>query len=123
MKKKLLGKYDIAIIIAVLAVCLGSFLLSRQSGGSLNAQVLVGGEVFETLNLEQIEEPVRIITPTEPQTVIIAEKGCIYFESSQCENQLCVRSGRLTRKGAAAVCLPAGVVITIKGGTVDAVTY
>ena len=42
------------------------------------------------------------------------------FESSDCPDQICVRSGKLSRAGESAGCLPAVVVIKVESGLGDA---
>lgn len=125
MQKTLIKKNDILLVAVLAAVCAAALCLLRFSGASLTAVVTVDGRVIEAAELDKVEESYTVVTDTVPQTVIRFERSAVYFESSQCENQLCVKAGRLTRRGATAACLPAKTVITIVDGkkTVDAVTY
>lgn len=125
MKRKLLAKADMWVLAAVVLLCGGAWLWQqRPSSEALTAVITVNGEVLQTVNLDGVGAPYEIVTPTVPETVIGVEKGAVCFKSSQCENQLCVHSGRLSKKGTAAACLPAGVVITVTGGSgLDAITY
>lgn len=56
--------------------------------------------------------------------VLLAEPGGISFEYSSCPDQTCVRTGKLTRAGQAAVCLPARISVRLEGGeqAADAMT-
>ena len=47
---------------------------------------------------------------------IISENGAIWFEFSGCPDQICVRTGKLSRASESAACLPAGVVIKVESG-------
>lgn len=125
MQKLLIKKNDIIVIAVIAAVCIAALCLMSFTDNPLTAVVTVDGNVIETVELDKVEDSYTITTDTIPSTVIRVENSAIYFESSECENQLCVHSGKLTRRGATAACLPAKTVITIIDGkkTVDAVTY
>ena len=124
MKTRLLKKADIITVLIIIIICVSAVLFMRYTGGGLNARITVDGNVIETVDLNTVEKPYTIITETIPETEITVENGAIYFSRSECENQFCVGSGKLTSKGATAVCLPARVVITVTADkSVDAVTY
>ena len=124
MKTGLLKKADIVTASIIILVCIAAIAFARLSGGGLTAQVTVDGKLLESIDLNSVETAYTIVTGTSPETEITVEKGAIYFSRSECENQYCVGSGRLTSKGATAVCLPAKVVITVTADkSVDAVTY
>ena len=124
MKTRLLKKADIVTASIIILVCIAAIAFARLSGGGLTAQVTVDGRLLESIDLNSVETAYTIVTGTSPETEITVEKGAIYFSRSECENQYCVGSGRLTSKGATAVCLPAKVVITVTADkSVDAVTY
>ncbi|MBQ4245486.1 MAG: NusG domain II-containing protein [Clostridia bacterium] len=125
MKIGLIKKADIFIIAGVVLICvLGIILLRSGDSGKLTAVITVDGEVYESVDLSKVDSPYEITTPTVPRTVIAVEKNAVYFRSSECENQLCVKSGILDRGGETAVCLPAKVVVTVRAQrNVDAVTY
>ena len=122
-ENKLIRKTDIIIIISVIFAA-GIFILLMRSGDeALTAVISVDGEVVERINLDEVKGKKEIIPGTDPAVVIAAEKGTIYFESAECPDKICVRSGKLSRRGDTAVCLPSKTVITVTGGNVDAVTY
>lgn len=120
---KLIKKTDIVIIFCVIliaAVFLGFF---KSSDGKRIAEISVGGKVTETINLDDVTQRTEIIPETNPRVVIVAENGEIYFESAGCPDKICVSSGRLRRRGDTAVCLPAKTVVSVTGGSADAITY
>lgn len=122
---KLLKKSDIILAATLAVICAAALIFMGSSEQSLTATVSVDGEVYEVIEISKLESELVIVTPTDPETVIKANKNAVWFESSQCENQLCVNSGKLSKNGAAAACLPAKTVITVEGAEkpVDAVTY
>jgi len=122
MPHKLLGKKDIIVILAVLAVAFAFLIFPKLSGGERRARVIVDGTVIREINLDAGEQA-RIVTDTSPRTVIVAGVGEIKFESADCPDKICVRTGALKNNGDTAVCLPAKVIVTVTGRSVDAVTY
>ncbi len=123
MDKKLFRKADIIIILAVLVIA-GVFLLWQYSpADNLRAVITVDGKTVGTLDLGKITGEKVIIPDTSPKVKIVAEKGSIRFDEAECRDKICVSRGKLYRKGDTAVCLPSKTVITITGGSVDAMTY
>lgn len=125
MNKKLFSLRDIILAVIVICVCAAVYFVSGSAGKGLTVTVTVSGETVHTAKLDNVKEPYFFKTETVPETVIRISSDGVCFESSECENQLCVKSGTLTRAGSTAVCLPAGTSITLtseKDG-VDAVTW
>ena len=113
-KKIKLKKGDIITVAAVLIVCAILFVFSRPSGEAV-AQITVDGAVVYEAALSDIKEPENITLTNG--VVVTAEQGAIYFSYSPCAGHDCVRTGRLTRAGQCAVCLPQKTVIKITGKT------
>lgn len=69
------------------------------------------------------EDTVRTVDGNDGIAVVIAvEGGSVRFVSSGCPDQICVRSGSLTKAGDTAACVPAGVSVRLMGeAEVDAV--
>lgn len=111
MKKyKTVRKADIilALVIAAAALCLIFF--QPKNGGDVTAQITYNGKVVETIKLKEVENE---YTLKYGSAVILVENGAISFESSGCPSQDCVRSGKLTRGGQAAACIPNRVMISL----------
>ena len=120
--KKLFVKTDFLIIISVLILSLLLFIPNLSGKDRLTAQILVDGEIVEESNLAEVTEPrtLKIRDGVE----ILSENGKICFSQARGEDELCVKSGWLSKKGQTAACLPERVVITIKGtDKTDMMTY
>ena len=124
MSLKLVRKADL-IIVAVIIIVAGFLLLKNYSSKEekLIAEIIVDGRLYETVDLSSVNEQNRYILDTDPQVVIMAENGQIWFEKSDCPDKVCVKSGKLKHKGDTAVCLPAKTIVTILGSDLDALTY
>lgn len=60
------------------------------------------------------------------KSTIIIENGEAWFEHSDCENKICVESGKISSPNQWAACLPNGIIIYIEGkennGSLDAIS-
>ena len=53
------------------------------------------------------------IFDTGTNTVIIKD-GEVFVQKADCKNQVCVKSGKISKKGESIVCLPNKVIVEIK---------
>ena len=126
MKKRVfISKSDIIIIVAVL-VCAALLLIpSALKKDRLTAEICINGRVEHTIELNEVEKEYDIPIGGRIPVTVTAGRGYICFKESECPDKLCVKSGRLYRNGQTAACLPARVVISVKGSgkAPDAITY
>ena len=47
---------------------------------------------------------------------VVIGDGCATITDADCPDRLCVQRGRIDRSGQTVVCLPHGVVVTVRGG-------
>lgn len=98
MQRRFIKKADIALIAVVL--CVGAALLIWRflpSNGKNEAVIYAGGEVYRRVTLDKSAD--MTITPdTDPKVVIKIKDGAVWFESAECRDKLCVKSGKLTRR-------------------------
>lgn len=45
---------------------------------------------------------------------IIIKNGIVYMEEASCKNQVCVKTGEISKKGESIICLPNKVIVEIK---------
>lgn len=120
--KRLFGRLDALLIAGILLLAALPAALYFAQPKSVRANIYVKGELYQTVPLD-ID---RDFTVTGNLPVVIrVEKGGIWFLSSPCHDQVCVRTGLLTRGGSTAACLPAAIVIRLTGDgkESDGVTY
>lgn len=126
MKRRgFIGKRDIIIVAAVL-VCAALLLIpSALKKDRLTAEIFVNGKTEYTIELNEVEEEYDISIKDRLPVTITVGRGYIFFKESECPDRLCVKSGRLYKNGQSAACLPARVVISVKGSekAPDALTY
>lgn len=108
--KKLVTKWDFAVISVILLVSLSLFTFRpKETGGT--AIIRVDGKEYKTVNIKN-EEKAEI---TVNGVSIVYGGGEIYIKDSSCRDKICVNSGRLSNKGQSAVCAPNRVSVEISG--------
>ncbi len=105
---------DFVIIAAVLALAaaLTAWIALGTSDGQLYAEVWQDDVLVERVKLT--DETDREIDLDGHNVIVLAGKTA-RMESADCHDQVCVRTGTLTRAGQVAVCLPNRVILKIVG--------
>lgn len=114
----------VALGVVLLAAALALGLWRGPSSG-LSATISVDGRVTETVDLSRLTGPeVRALTGNGYTLHLRLSPDGAEVLDSDCPNQVCVRTGRISRAGQSIVCLPARISVTLTGGAengVDAV--
>lgn len=120
--KKLFGRVDIFIIISVLVLSFLLFIPNLLNNTALTAIVYSDGEIVAKINLDRVDEEYTF--SPKPGTEITVKKNKISFSDACCKDELCIKSGWLSKKGQTAACLPERIVISIEGtDKTDMITY
>lgn len=123
---KLLKPIDLILIAVLLLGGAGFWFYTKQSTKSATAVVYIGGEVYRKIELEKVDKVYELDLPCEPKATLLVENGSVCFEHAECSDKVCVNTGKLTKRGDTAVCLPAGVVVTVENGEeseIDVLVY
>lgn len=119
--RRLLQRFDIAVITAVLAVAALAFFCTRHTDRGTYATVTVNGKTERVLDLS-VDTTVQL--DTEPRVTLIVKNGTVRFADALCPDKICERTGALKNAGDTAACIPAKTVVTVTGErSVDAVVY
>ncbi|MEL1134770.1 NusG domain II-containing protein [Desulfitobacterium sp. THU1] len=115
-------KGDFIIILVVLLVGIGATLpwLWNKVNPSKPADERIavitrGGKEMARVDLSDVQESQRFHYEDGIEVTILAEDGTIKFEQAGCPDQICVKTGTLTKKGDIAVCLPSETIVVIEG--------
>lgn len=110
---------DIVAAVAVLLLAaLGGLLLrgrAPQRAGEQIAAVYQDGRLVREIDLMSLEEPLVFSIEGDYCNTVVAEKGRIRVESSNCPGENCVHTGWISQPGRVIVCLPNRVEIRITG--------
>ena len=121
-ERQLLGKADIFLFLILAALCIAICAPFFLKKGDVKAKIIYDGEVVEEINLSKNADNYVL---NIGRCKIAVEKNEIYFKDSPCPDKVCVKTGRLSKSGQFASCVPEKVTIILKGGEKlpDAVTY
>lgn len=103
---------DLWVIVVVLVLALGAFAL--RTGGDDRAHSVTVVASGETRTLPLSQATTFALAGEDGMTVTVAiQDGAVRFAESDCPDRVCVHSGWLSRPGAAAACVPAGVTLQV----------
>lgn len=93
--------------------------------GQVRAEIYYYSSLVKTVDLSEANDGFFSLPQNENVVFQISEGG-IEFYRSDCPDKICIKSGRLSRAGQSAACLPNGIIIKIvpkkqDGGQVDIV--
>lgn len=114
------GDFIIIGAVLLLAAALTALMAQNTAGERLYAEVWQNDALVERVALT--DETDRTIDLDGHNVIVLAGKtACV--ESADCHDQVCVRTGTLTRAGQVTVCLPNRVVLKLVGetGEIDAI--
>ncbi len=114
--KKAFGikKGDVVLIVSLGLICVLLFALPLFSADKVAvAAVWHNGEKIQEIDLSTVNESYEL---TVGGCVLLVEEGSIRFSDADCPDKLCVRSGKLSKNGDTAACVPNKVVVVIENG-------
>ena len=111
--KKLITKKDFILVIIVLVVGFAGLILVNSSDKGKTATIKVDGKEFETILLQN--DTLINVNGVE----IVVENGEIYVTDSTCSDEVCIRSGGISKSGEGIICAPNRVSIEIDGKNTD----
>lgn len=120
-KQKFLKSGDCIVLVAVAAAAVllllcGKLLYPAAVNGAV--EITVNGELYESFPLQE-NRTLTVKAPDGGYNTIIFENGAVRIADADCPDRLCVKQGSIQRHGQTVVCLPHGLVITVKNGETD----
>nr|WP_297173080.1 NusG domain II-containing protein [uncultured Agathobaculum sp.] len=114
------GDFVIAGVVLAIAAAVALVLALGQDSGQLYAEVWQDNTLVERVALDSATD--RTIDLDGHNIIVLSGKTAA-IQSADCNDQVCVRTGTLTRAGQVAVCLPNRVVLRLTGETdgIDAI--
>lgn len=118
-ERKFVTKKDILLIAAAVIVCLLLFAVKYAVSRSTSCTAVIykNGEIYRTVDLSEVKTSYTIDLHTDPDAVLLVEPGAISYKTAKCRDKICVKTGKLTRPGQAASCLPSKTTVIIKGSS------
>ncbi|KXZ40323.1 hypothetical protein SAMN05661008_00124 [Alkalithermobacter thermoalcaliphilus JW-YL-7 = DSM 7308] len=122
-------KGDIVLVILILFISLGMLFVMNNQKDDENEkyiQIVVDGNVYKTIHLKDknYSQQIKVNTVYGENTVLVHDFG-VSVTSSNCKDQICVKTGHITKKGQIIACLPHRLYVKITGKQekVDVISY
>lgn len=124
---KLIKKADIILIVLLLLICAALLIPKQFDKTPVKAVVYKDGKVVKEIDLSSVKEPYDFDLGSTPKAVLKVENGSICYSYADCHDKLCINSGKLSKPGDTAACLPSKTLVVIEGekssDEPDVITY
>ena len=114
-------KRDIILVLSMVIIAAAAFLIINfavKKDGSY-AVIKVDGKVIKTLDLNSGETTIEVNGYQGGVNKVVINYGKVSMTEADCPDELCVKTGKISRVGETIVCLPHRVVVEIKGSPDD----
>lgn len=113
-------KFVLGMVVFVFFLCIlsiGYYFIGGSNNDKLVAEIYRDGQLLHSIDLEKVEKSgeIKIEGFNGDLNIVEFEKGKIRFKESNCKDDVCVKTGWLSRKGEMAVCIPHKTYIKISG--------
>lgn len=116
-ERKLLRPLDAIIIVSIAAALLGLYvLIPSLSEEGVYAVITCDGETVGSISLAADGD---YTYPELPGMVFTVSDGSVAVTESGCAGRICVRGGKISRKGETLICVPNRAAVSIGGGRGD----
>ena len=111
-------KRDIILVLSMVIIAAAAFLIINYAVKKDGRYVVikVDGQVVKTLDLNREETTIEVNGGVNR---IVIKDGKVSMTEADCPDELCVKTGKISRTGETIVCLPHRVVVEIKGSQDD----
>ncbi len=110
-------KQDYLLIAGILlAALLVLLFFGRKASGQAGAvRVQIGDEVYAVYPLDQDREEL-LAGYDGGENLLVIKDGEAWISQADCPDRLCVRQGRISKKGQMILCLPHRIILTVISG-------
>lgn len=118
-------KWIIIVVVILLASIIGTLVVFLHDRSGTTAEIVVDGEVIQTVDLSKADGEQYITVEYEGRTnTILVQNGRICVIEAQCPDKVCVETGWIPSGEKSIVCLPNHLVIRIveSNSEIDAAT-
>lgn len=106
---KMFSRWDFILLSFVVIVVMLILLVNFLPKQGEEAQIYLDGKLYRTVSLS------HDMTIQLNHGTIVVENGFIYIKDVDCEDKICEKTGKISKKGESIVCLPNKIVIKIIG--------
>lgn len=115
MKRKYLADILLIIFLIILTILISIYIYREPASDDLQVEVCVDGEVIKTYPLNKDSDYYMEDKLSVGNTLVI-DGGFVYIKDANCNDELCVKQGRIKRANESIICLPHKLVVRITSG-------
>lgn len=117
--KKFGRRGDLWLCLAAVALLLlAAFWAWPRQQDTVYGEITLEGQLYRRIQLTGHRGREVIPVRTERgENVIVVEDEEIFVQEADCPDKICVKTGRLSKAGQVAACLPHKLMIEVKGGS------
>lgn len=106
----------VILLFLVISVCI---VVCNNVAQNEHLEIVVkkDSEIVSVLELDKIDSPYEVCVDDNFNLIILAEDDGVSVISSECDDKVCVNTGKITRQGQSIVCLPAHVSVELQGNS------
>lgn len=124
----MLNRYITVAVLFLLLISLAAMYLlqNRPAVDNLTVEIYKNNQLYRQIPLsEATSEEIRVADSDGHYNVVEIAGGRVRVREADCPNQICVKSGWLSKPGQIAFCAPNKVKVVIKGkaNQVDTISY
>lgn len=109
---------DGIIILIFLVIALSIVVCNNLSEDEqLEIVVKKDSEIVDIISFEEVDSPFEVCIDDSFDMIILAETDGVSVISSECDDKVCVNTGKITKQGQSIVCLPAHVSVELRGNS------
>lgn len=129
MNLKFLKKGDLILLVVLVVACIAVLIPKYlvKSDEPLTAVIIKDGVETERIDLSLVTESYEYDLQCDPEAKLTVENDCIYYSYAECHDKVCMNTGKLTKVGDTAACLPSRTIVVIEGtkdaDAPDIITY
>ncbi|TEB08049.1 hypothetical protein Psch_01604 [Pelotomaculum schinkii] len=123
-----LNRYITAALLALALISFVFLYLSQRqpAGEGLTVEIYKFGQLYRQIPLsEATDEEIKVTDSDGHYNVVEIKDGRVRVQEADCPNQICVKTGWLSKPGQISFCAPNNLKVVIKGKStgVDATSY
>ena len=115
MKRKYMADILLIIFLIISTIMISIFIYREPASHDLQVEVCVEGEVIKTYPLSKDSDYYMEDKLSIGNTLVI-DGGFVYIKDANCNDELCVKQGRIKRANESIICLPHKLVVKITSG-------
>ena len=108
---KIFSLLDIIVIALLLVTIVLCFIFTLPKSQGQRAVIYNKGEIIGIYSLSEN----KTITLLDGQLTCVIEDNSIYVKESDCKNQICVHTNKISKTGQRIVCSPNKITIVVEG--------